>query len=171
MKDMRTAIWLITAAGILAAAGISPAARPEAEPPRPIDEQLLDELGDDPIDELDRELSDPGDPPGDGPDDLRDRLRRELGAAAVAEDDNLLLKVTRSMRELEGRIARNEGQGGVSSPFHERPAVGNEQRQPEVKRLIEHEGMRLVTERGDDGQIILRPVQILRPVGPRERHR
>ena len=136
MKDMRTAIRLITAAGILAAAGISPAARPEPEPPRPIDEQLLDELGNDPIDELDRELFDPGDrragpgdPPGEGPDDLRDRLQRELGKAAVAEDDNLLLKVARSMRELEGRIARNDS--GLTTQAQQQQVIDD------LDRLIE----------------------------------
>jgi hypothetical protein len=79
MNSMLAAIRLMTAAGILAAAGIAPAAQPEAQPP-----------------------------PGEGPDDLGARLRRELGAAALAEDDNLLLKVARSMRQIEGRIAQND---------------------------------------------------------------
>jgi len=43
-----------------------------------------------------------------GPEDLGACLRRELGAAAVAEEDNPLLEVARRMREVEGRIVRND---------------------------------------------------------------
>jgi TolA-binding protein len=40
--------------------------------------------------------------------DLGDRLRRELGAAAVAEEENPLLEVAQRMRQVEGRIVRND---------------------------------------------------------------
>jgi len=43
-----------------------------------------------------------------GGEDLGPRLRRELGAAAVAEEDHPLLEVARRMREVEGRIVRND---------------------------------------------------------------
>jgi len=43
-----------------------------------------------------------------GPEDLGARLRRELGVAAVAEEDNPLLEVARRMREAQGRIVRND---------------------------------------------------------------
>ena len=43
-----------------------------------------------------------------GGEDLGPRLRRELGAAAVAEEDHPLLEVARRMREVEGRIVRTD---------------------------------------------------------------
>jgi hypothetical protein len=107
-------LWLV-AAGIWAMAGGSMPAQPAAEPPRSPDEKLLHDLRTDRLAALDHELTAPGqrqvepvDPAGKGPEDLRARLRRELGAAAVAEDDNPLLQVAQRMRDVEGRMARKD---------------------------------------------------------------
>jgi len=80
------------------------------EPPS-IDRELLDDLSDDPIDDFDRTLlrgdGDADEPGGEG-EGLQDRLRRELGAAAVSEDENPLLGVARLMQQAERRIADNK---------------------------------------------------------------
>ncbi len=115
MNRTSATITLLIAAGILAVAGGALLGQSEAQPPRSIDDRLLEDLGADPLDDLDRELfapgnaaGRPGDPPGEGPEDLGARLRRELGAAGVAEDDDPLLNVARRMRDVEGRIAQND---------------------------------------------------------------
>lgn len=135
MKNTRTAILLLMAAGTLAVTGSLPA-QPEAQPPRSLDEKLLDELAPDVLGDLDRELFGPGDrrvkpgdPPGEGPEDLAARLRRELGAAGVAEDDNLLLEVARRMREVEGRIAQNDS--GLTTQAQQQQIIAD------LDRLIE----------------------------------
>lgn len=138
MKTSWAAILLPSAAGILilATAGRSPLAQPEAQPPRSLDDQLLDDLGADPLDDLDRELFGPGDaagkpgaPPGEGPEDPGTRLRRELGVAAVAEDADPLLDVARRMRDVEGRIARNDS--GLTTQGLQRQIIDD------LDRLIE----------------------------------
>ena len=105
MRNTPIAILLLITVGTLAA----------AQQPRSLDDELLEDLRADPVDEFDRELfgpadkqGGPGDPVGQEDEDLSGRLRRELGAAAVAEDDNPLLEVARQMREVEGRIAEND---------------------------------------------------------------
>lgn len=87
----------------------------EAQQSRSLDEQLLEDLGGDPLDELDRELFGPSDkqgkaadPTGKRPGDLSGRLRQELGPAADAEENNPLLQLARRMREVEGLIAKND---------------------------------------------------------------
>ncbi len=136
MKKTPAAILLLIGAGTLALAVGPLPAQPEAPPPRSLDDQLPDDRSADPIDELDRELFGPGDeqikpgdPPGEGPEDLRARLQRELGAAGVAEDDNPLLEVTRQMREVEGRIARNDS--GLMTQGQQQQIVAD------LERLIE----------------------------------
>ena len=106
---------LSVAAAALAVASWSLPDRVEAQQPRSLDEQLLEDLGANPLDEFDREPSGPADqkgrvadPPGRPADDLRDRLRRELGAAAEAEDADPLLALARRMREAEALIAQND---------------------------------------------------------------
>jgi len=79
-----------------------------AQPPSPLDEELLEDLENDPLDPVDRAASQPGET-GDGVDEeLRQRLRRELGAAADAEDDDPLLEIARLMREAEGRLKQRD---------------------------------------------------------------
>ena len=136
MKKTSAAILLLIATGMLAMAGGPVPARPRAQPPRSLDDQLPEDLDADPLDELDRELFGPGDrpvkpgdPPGEGPEDPGARLQRELGAAGVAEDDNLLLGVTRQMREVEGRMARNDS--GLVTQGRQQQIVAD------LERLIE----------------------------------
>jgi hypothetical protein len=65
-----------------------------ADDTRPLDEQLLDDFDDDPIDPLDRQVS--------------DEPRKPPGETSEGADDNPLLAVARDMREVEERIARAE---------------------------------------------------------------
>jgi hypothetical protein len=115
MRKTRVPLLGLLAGAMLAVAGGWAPAQPPAQPPRSLDEKLLKDLGADPRDELDRALFDPGNQqvgPGKAPEkeveDLGTRLRRELGAAAVAEEDSPLLEVARRMREVEGRIAQSD---------------------------------------------------------------
>ncbi|MBN1910083.1 MAG: hypothetical protein JW818_10115 [Pirellulales bacterium] len=86
----------------------------DARPARTLDEQLLDDLGDDPVDPFDRELfgrdkaKKPKAPPAKKPEsDLEKRLRNELGeAAAPGEDSDPVLGILRQMRQAERRIAQ-----------------------------------------------------------------
>ena len=117
---MKCNLRLLLAAGMfLMATGAMPVVV-EAQQSRSLDEQLLDELNTDPLDEFDRELFGPDPRQGRGPDapgeadgesgdrELGDRLRRELGAAADPEDDDPLLSIARRMREVEGRIVKED---------------------------------------------------------------
>lgn len=114
MSNPRHVLALAMAVAVLTAVhGLMPAAV-KAQPSPSVDERLLDELNTDPLDEIDRELFGPGKeqgraggPSGKGGEDLRDRLRGELGAAADPEDDPLL-SVARTMRRVEGLIAKND---------------------------------------------------------------
>jgi len=80
----------------------------EGQQSRSLDDQLLEDLGADPLDELDRELLGPTDKPDRAERELADQLRRELGAAAEDENESPLLEVARQMREVEGLIAEND---------------------------------------------------------------
>jgi TolA-binding protein len=120
MSYERFAILVPIVVGMFALASGSTPTRPGPRPPRSLDEQLLEDLGGDPLDELEPGPSEPadrqdqpGNPRGDDSDDLGARLRRELGAAAVAEEDNPLLEVARQMREVEGRIAQHDSGGAT----------------------------------------------------------
>jgi hypothetical protein len=108
MRTTYIAIVLLAAGALVATGG-------ESQQPRSLDDQLLDELSVEPLGELDRELFAPGDTgqepqetPDEAAEELGDRLRRELGAAAVSEEENPLLEVARQMREVEGRIGVND---------------------------------------------------------------
>lgn len=111
MKMTRIAVLLLIAAGTLVVANCRRPARAQAQEDRSVDDELFDDLGD-PLDEYDPQLHGPGDKKGeagDSPEDeLRRRLQRELGEAAVPEDDNPLLEVARTMRQVEGLIGRND---------------------------------------------------------------
>lgn len=100
---------------MLLAAGWTLPQAVRAQQPGSLDEELLEQLNTDPPDEVDREPLGRGqrqgraeEPADDEKDDLQDRLRRELGAAAVAEDQQPLLAVARKMRRAEGRIAEKD---------------------------------------------------------------
>ena len=85
-----------------------------------LDEQLLEDLGKDPLDTLDRELfsrpdkktKETGSPPGGAGQgsatgaELEQRLLRELGRAAESEADSPLLTIARTMQQVEQRIAK-----------------------------------------------------------------
>lgn len=82
------------------------------QPPKALDEQLLDSLGPDALDKINRPPVPPGQKPGGDepgkPDAvLEKQLQRELGAAATSgNDDDPLLLLARRMREIEARIAQ-----------------------------------------------------------------
>ena len=121
-----TARCLMPLAAMLALTSfLSPSvpARAQAERGRSLDDELLESLNADPLDEFDRELFAPEDPskgpsPQDSPagqsgsaeqpDDLMRELRRELGPAAVPEEDSPLLEIARRMRDVEGLIGQAE---------------------------------------------------------------
>ena len=108
------ALWLLAGPG-------APLRAQSKENPS-LDDELMKQLQADPVDDVDRELFGPGrkQPAGkDAPDDrkgappkegedLKQKLSRELGPAAVAEDDDPLLSVARRMREVESLIARTQ---------------------------------------------------------------
>ena len=84
---------------------------------RSLDQQLLDDLGGDPLDPaVRRELSSPPAAPKQrgGPlfpeaaEDPLEQLRRELGAAAESEEANPLLNIARRMRTVQLLMARTE---------------------------------------------------------------
>jgi len=103
--------WLMAAAIVLL--HLQPAC---AQPPSPLDQELLDGLGSDPLDPVDRNSAQPGAPGGEDGDgaargedeDWQQRLRRELGAAAEKESDNPLLEIARKMRDAQGRLDRQD---------------------------------------------------------------
>ncbi len=110
--------------GIACCLGLGAAARADSEKSQSVDDQLLESLGADPIDDVDRELfapdeepSQPSEAPGASGTDRpprgdveawKEQLLRELGAAGVSEDENPLLDVARQMRRAEGLIAETE---------------------------------------------------------------
>ena len=121
---MRARLLLLPAAMSALACFSGPVvpARAGSEPARSLDDELRESLGAEPLDEFDRELFAPQDETPERPDrrgrkqgssakegdDLRRQLLRELGQAAVPEEENPLLQVARRMRQVEGLIARTE---------------------------------------------------------------
>jgi len=80
-----------------------------AQPPRSLDDELLEGLQSDPLDEVDRELFDPpAAKPGDDSEDHDQRVKQELGAAGVSEESNPLLEIARRMRLVGNRISQND---------------------------------------------------------------
>ena len=84
--------------------------------PSSTDDELLKQLNDRSTDDVDRELfgEKKKDKPaengaGQGGDNLQQQLRRELGAAAVKEDDNPVLDIARRMIDVQSRIADADG--------------------------------------------------------------
>ncbi|MBN2474134.1 MAG: hypothetical protein JXB62_05985 [Pirellulales bacterium] len=114
MRNRCVLIWMsIVAAALTGAGGLALPAG--AQQPRSLDDELLEDLGGDPLEEFDRELVEPqdeqgraGQSPAARDEALPGRLQRELGAAAVSEDDNPLLEVARRMRTAEALIAQSE---------------------------------------------------------------
>ena len=88
-----------------------------AQKPRSLDDELLEDLGDDPLDDFDPLKPDDEKPqvkPGDDlPPELLERLQRELGDAAADENENPLLTIARRMCEVERRIAQNDSAKGT----------------------------------------------------------
>ena len=99
-----------------------------------VDDELLKDLGGDPLDHLDRKppsgqqgrageqpgpgqkpaakperepagKTEPTEKPGEG---LQRRLTKELGPAAAAEEENPLLEIARRMRDAQGRIGQTD---------------------------------------------------------------
>ncbi len=118
--------WLVVAV-VIALVGMSLLHQATAEQQRParsLDDELLENLGSDPLDDVDHELFGPrsddsskpqkkadGEKAGDGesqPALDRPSLDRELGDAAVSEQDNPLLEIARDMRMVENRIREGE---------------------------------------------------------------
>jgi len=89
-----------------------PVAAVRAQASRSIDEELLEDLGADPLDQLDRELFEPDRKPQrpqpDRGEDAQEKLRRELGPAGVSEEANPVLDIARRMRDVKGRIDGND---------------------------------------------------------------
>lgn len=131
---------LVAVAGAFLVAGaLGPLPLGAQEAPS-LDAQLLEQFGADPIDEFDRELFDRDksqdqatDRSASNGDSLR-RLQRELGAAAVAEEDNPLLEIAREMREVEARIGRQDA-GPVTQSLQAQIVV-------DLETLIEQAGKR-----------------------------
>lgn len=144
MNRRRFAILLFVAGALTAACWLAPD-RLAAQPPRSLDDELLDDLGADPIDDYDRTLlgegrkQPPTDPPGETAEELRERLRRELGSAAVSEDENRMLEVARQMRQVERLMAGNDS--GPDTRRLQRQIVGDlEQMIEEFRRRAEQSG-------------------------------
>lgn len=115
MKNRLATVLLIVAALMLVVSNRFAPIPALAQSPRSLDDELLDDLGADPLDDVDRELFGPGDrqdgpnvSPGEADQDLPGRLRRELGTAAVSEDENPLLEIARRMREVQDRIDQHD---------------------------------------------------------------
>ena len=85
-----------------------------AQPPRSLDDELLEGLRSEPLDEVDRELFDPqpgqgrAGESGDGIEDFDEQLKQELGAAGVSEQSNPLLEIARRMQLAGERISKND---------------------------------------------------------------
>jgi len=144
MNGRRFAILLLVV-GVLTATCWSASDRLAAQPPRSLDDELLDDLGADPIDDYDRTLlgdgpkQQPTDPPGETAEQLRERLRRELGAAAISEDENRMLEVARQMRQVERLMAGNDS--GQDTRRLQRQIVGDlEKMIEEFRRRVEQSG-------------------------------
>ena len=110
--EWRTVRWLVVTAAIFAATACSASVKEEDRQRSSIDDELIENLGVNPLEDIDRELFDwdwrqRGDE-GLPDEDLHDRWRRELGEAAVAEDGNPLVGIAQRMRETGRQIGRHE---------------------------------------------------------------
>jgi len=148
--------WLLAAN--CAVMHVEPAA---AQPPSPLDQELLEGLGSDPLDPVDRDASGPprgpvdGDqPPGDE-EDWQQRLRRELGDAAEKESDNPLLEVARKMRDAGRRLDRNDA--GSTTQIVQKEIVDD------LAKLIDQ--ARKAAKQPAGGQSRSQPVASRQPVG------
>ena len=84
----------------------------QAQQPRSLDDELLEDLGTDPLDEFDRELFTPGEGQGRAgrprDEDLPDAGQRNNGTGVTIEHDNPLVEISRRMREAQRLIGRND---------------------------------------------------------------
>lgn len=136
---MRTKTILVIAALMFVAlrAFCSPEGAQQPQPPQQTtDEQLLKRLNAKAVDDYDRELFGPEQRKGGVPakpaegGKIDDRsLRRELGKAAVAEDENPLLGIARQMRTVQDRMAHSDA--GPATQTAQQRIVGD------IDRLIE----------------------------------
>lgn len=125
------ALW----AAFLVALGEPLRAQSKATPS--LDEELMKQLQSDPLDDVDGKPSGPDQakpaakndstrektPPKEEGTDLKRKLTAELGAAAVAEDDDPLLTVARRMHEVESRIA--QAQSGAQTQQAQKQIVAD----------------------------------------------
>jgi len=133
------------------------------QPPSPLDEELLEGLGSDPLDPVDRKSPEPGPPDGEqrgdasrGEDeDWQERLRRELGAAAEKESDNPLLEIARKMRDAQGRLDRHDA--GSTTQIVQKQVVDD------LEKLIDQ--ARKAAKQCAGGQSRAQAVAARKPVG------
>lgn len=119
IRTARTA--LLAAFALLLTAGAAPPTTPKTKESPSLDDQLMKRLRAEPLDDVDRELFGPGEkqpadrktPPRTAGENLKKRLARELGQAAISEDEDPLLSIARQMRDVEGLIARSQSGEGT----------------------------------------------------------
>jgi len=133
-----------------------------AQPPSTLDEELLEGLGSDPLDPVDRQSAEPGAPRGEdgeasGRDDeeWQERLRRELGDAAEKESDNPLLEIARKMRDAQGRLDRHDA--GSTTQIVQKQIVDD------LEKLIDE--ARKAAKQSAGGQSRAQAVAARKPVG------
>lgn len=105
---------------VLLAALLAVPALGQTKPSGSVDDELMKELGGNPVDELDRELrgSQPEKPPtpakpAPGREELDKRLQRELGDAAISEDEDPRLRIARRMHAAGQRLGRDDSGSGT----------------------------------------------------------
>jgi TolA-binding protein len=116
---MKTNVWFLAAAvPLLVALATDPqAGQAGSGPSRSLEQQLLEDLDSDPIDaDLQREMrtSKPETKRSAAPEgekageELKLRLNRELGDAAVSEDENPMLDLAQQMQQVQGLVGKAE---------------------------------------------------------------
>ncbi len=103
-------VWTVCLAIWLALPLCADAQPPPSGDAPTLDDRLRRELEADPLNDLERELFEPPDPSdataGDG--GLKEQLQRELGNAAISENQHPLLSVARQMRQAAARIGEQD---------------------------------------------------------------
>jgi hypothetical protein len=155
LNTLRVLAWLVAANY-----AVMHAESAAAQPPSPLDQELLDGLGSDPLDPVDRQPAEAGPAQGqkgvDQPDeDLQRRLRRELGDAAEKESDNPLLEIARKMRDAERRLDQHDA--GPTTQIVQKEIVDD------LEKLIDQ--ARKAAKQPAGGQSRSQPVASRQPVG------